>query len=61
MTAPAAIDPIRLELIKNALDAIVDEMAIALDALRLFDQHQDRDGHVLGAVRCRRAGSSRRG
>jgi len=30
MTAPVAIDPIRLELIKNALDAIVDEMAIAL-------------------------------
>lgn len=26
----AAIDPIRLELVKNALDAIVDEMAIAL-------------------------------
>jgi N-methylhydantoinase B len=30
MTSPAGIDPIRLELIKNALDAIVDEMAIAL-------------------------------
>ena len=27
---PAGLDPIRLELIKNALDAIVDEMAIAL-------------------------------
>ena len=30
MTGTAGIDPIRLELIKNALDAIVDEMAIAL-------------------------------
>ncbi len=30
MTAQATIDPIRLELIKNALDAVVDEMAIAL-------------------------------
>ena len=30
MTNSAGIDPIRLELIKNALDAIVDEMAIAL-------------------------------
>jgi N-methylhydantoinase B len=27
---PAGFDPIRLELVKNALDAIVDEMAIAL-------------------------------
>jgi len=30
VTGRAASDPIRLELIKNALDAIVDEMAIAL-------------------------------
>ena len=30
MSSPVALDPIRLELIKNALDAIVDEMAIAL-------------------------------
>ncbi len=30
MTGTTGVDPIRLELIKNALDAIVDEMAIAL-------------------------------
>jgi N-methylhydantoinase B len=44
-------DPILLELVKNALDTIVDEMAIALVRTGLLEQSQERDGHVLRPLR----------